>query len=153
MIRNFQEYIINEINRTSIDNGEDFIVSIEEMTYALTSTKNQINQIRDNITTIDLSECENKLKHEYDISKNDSLYILKIDRIVDNMQKIEYEVYYNFSSNNLTKLNLTVCKDIKIDILIPKDIPANEIDKYNKDSGFYNIYVIRLQRVLEQIFP
>ena len=138
MIRNFQEYIINGINRTSIDNGDDFIVSIEEMTYALTSTKNQINQIRDNITTIDLGECENKLKHEYNISKNDSLYILKVDRIVDNMQKIEYEVYYNFSSNNLTKLNLTVCKDIKIDILIPKDIPANEIDKYNKDSGFYN---------------
>ena len=138
MIRNFQEYIINEINRTSIDNGEDFIVSIEEMTYALNSTKNQINQIRDNITIIDLGECENKLKHEYDISKNDSLYILKIDRIVDNMQKIEYEVYYNFSSNNLTKLNLTVCKDIKIDILIPKDISVNEIDKYNKDSGFYN---------------
>ena len=69
---------------------------------------------------------------------NESLYILKIDILVEYIKKIEYEVYYNFSSNKLTKLNLTVCKGIKIDILIPKDIPINEIDKYNKSSGFYN---------------
>ena len=69
---------------------------------------------------------------------NDSLYILKIDLMVDNIQKIEYELYYNFSTNHLTKLNLTVCKDIKIDILIPKDIPINLLDKYNQSSGFYN---------------
>ena len=69
---------------------------------------------------------------------NESLYILKIDILIDYMVKIEYEVYYNFFSNNLTKLNLTICKDIKIDILIPKDIPLNEIDKYNKSSGYYN---------------
>jgi hypothetical protein len=138
MIKNFQEYIISDINTTSIDNGDDFVISTEEMNYALSTTKNQLKQIKDNITTIDLGECEIKLKNESNISMNDSLYILKIDILVDNINNVEYEVYYNFSSNNLTKLNLTVCKDIKIDILIPKDIPANEIDKYNKDSGFYN---------------
>ena len=53
---------------------------------------------------------------------NDSLYILKLDLLVDNVQKIDYELYYNFSTNHLAKLNLTVYKDIKIDILIPKDI-------------------------------
>ena len=90
------------------------------------------------MTTIDLGSCEDKLKEEYNISINDSLYILKIDYFIENKLKIEYEVYYNFSSNNLTKLNLTVCKGIKIDISIPKDIPIDELDKYNKSSGFYN---------------
>ena len=109
-----------------------------KITYTITTTKNQKNQINTNTTTIDLGHCETKLKEEYNISMNESLYILKIDILIDYMVKIEYEVYYNFSSNNLTKLNLTFCKDIKIDILIPKDIPLNEIDKYNKSSGYYN---------------
>ena len=57
---------------------------------------------------------------------------------MEHIVKIEYEVYYNFSYNNYTKLDLDVCKGIKIDISIPKDIPFNKIDKYNKSSGFYN---------------
>ena len=90
------------------------------------------------MTTIDLGECETKLKRKYNISSNEILYILKIDLIVENIQKVEYEVYYNFTKNNLTKLNLTVCKNIEIAISIPKEIPMNELDKYNKSSGYYN---------------
>ena len=138
VIKNIQQYIINGLNTKSIDNGDDLIVSSPKMTLTITSTKNQKKQINDNVTTIDLGECETKLKNEYNISMNDSLYILKIDIPVDNIQNIEYEIFYNFSANNLTKLNLSVCKNIKIDILIPKDIPFNEIDKYNKSSGYYN---------------
>ena len=137
-IKNFQEKIMNEFDTITIENGEDFFMSFGKMNYALTTTKNQKMHMNDNITTIDLGECEIKLKEKYNISMNESLYILKIDILVEYIKKIEYEVYYNFSSNKLTKLNLTVCKGIKIDILIPKDIPINEIDKYNKSSGFYN---------------
>ena len=121
-----------------ITNSDDFIPENKKIIYTLTTTKNQKKEINDNITTIDLGKCEIKLKNEYNISINESLYILKIDFFVENIQKLEYEIYYNFSSNNLTKLNLTVCKGIKIDISIPKDIPINELDKYNKSSGFYN---------------
>jgi len=138
MIKFFQESIINKMSLISIDKGDDFIVSTEKMSYVLTTTKNQKMKMDDNVTTIDLGKCEIELKNVYNITMNDSLYIFKIDILIDNIQKTEYEVYYNFSSYNLTKLNLTVCKDIKIDILIPKDIQINEIDKYNKSSDFYN---------------
>ena len=138
MIKSFQSYITNEIDRTSIDNGNDLIISTDEMTYALTTTKNQLMKINEDITTIDLGECEYLLKKEYNISLNDSLYILKINLSLDGIQKVEYEVYYNFSLNDLTKLNLTVCENVKIDILIPKNISINDIDKYNKNSGYYN---------------
>ena len=105
------------MNIISLDKGKDFIVPLEKVTYTITTTKNQKLQKNDNVTTIDLGECEIKLKNEYNISMNARLFILKIDILIDNIQKIEYEVYYNFTSNNLTKLNLTVSKDIKIDIL------------------------------------
>ena len=137
-MKNIQESLINNFDTISIDNGDDYIVKGEKMTITITSTKNQESHIYDNVTTIDLSNCATVLKDEYNISKNDSLYILMVDKLEDYIHKIEYEVYYNFSLNNLTKLNLTSCNGIRINILFPKDIPKNEIDKYNKSSRFYN---------------
>ena len=66
------------------------------------------------------------------------VYILKIDFFTESLLKLEYEVYYNFSINNLTKLDLTFCKGIQIDISIPKDIPFSDLDKFNQSSGLYN---------------
>ena len=137
-IKNMQESLVNDFNTTSIDNGDDFIITGEKITYTVTTTKNQERQTNENKTTINLGNCETKLKEEYKIFSNDSLYILMVDIFEDNIHRIEYEVYYNFSLYNLTKLNLTSCKDIRIDISSPRDIPNNEIDKYNKSSGFYN---------------
>ena len=36
-----------------------------------------------------------------------------------NTVKVEYDIYYKLFENNLTKLNLTICKDSKISIFIP----------------------------------
>ena len=60
---------------------------------------------------INLGECEYRLKEHYNISINDTLYIIKLDIKEEGMKipKIEYEVYYPFySSNVLTKLNLSI---------------------------------------------
>ena len=138
LIQNVKVSLISGFNTTLIDNGNDYIVTLDKKAYTFTNTKNQKNQINDNVSTIDLGKCEDKLKEVYNISIDDSLYLLKIDYLIDNILKIEYEVYYNFSINNLTKLDLANCKGIKIDISIPKNIPVNELDKYNQSSGFYN---------------
>ena len=59
----------------------------------MTSTENQKNNEDKNIT-IDLGQCENILKTEYNISNNDSLYILQIISKEEGMKipKVEYEV-------------------------------------------------------------
>ena len=138
LIQNMKVSLISGFNTTVIDNGNDYIVKLDKMAYTFTNTINQKNQINDNVSTIDLGKCEYKLKEVYNISINDSLYLLKIDYFTENILKIEYEAYYNFSSNNLTKLDLANCKGIKIDISIPKNIPMKALDKYNQSSGFYN---------------
>ena len=84
------------------------------------------------------SDWDEEEKTEYNISKNDSLYILKADLIIEKIRKVEYEIYFPLLSNNLTQLNLSVCKDTKIDISIPFEIPIGQIDKYNKSSKLYN---------------
>ena len=52
--------------------------------------------------------------------------------------KIEYEVYYPLNGSNLIKLDLEICKNIKIDISIPVYINEKEINKYNSSSDYYN---------------
>ena len=51
--------------------------------------------------------------------------------------KIAYEVYYPLFGDNLIKLNLTVCKDSKIEISIPVEL-TDDIDKINPASEYYN---------------
>ena len=132
------EIFDGDFDTTSIDNGNDIQISFDKINYTLTTTSNQKSNENLNVSTIDLGECEIKLKEKYNISQNDDLYIIKIDALVDNIHKIEYDVYYQFSLNNLTKLNLSICKDVKIDLFIPAEISLNEIDKYNKSSDLYN---------------
>ena len=50
-VKNIQDYITNGINTTSIDNGKDYIIPTEKINYTITTTKNQKNQINENVTT------------------------------------------------------------------------------------------------------
>ena len=131
-----KDLIKYELNITEIN--DDIIINVGSVNYTITTTNNQKNNNNIILSKIDLGECENKLKDDYNISQNDSLYILKADLVIDQIHKVEYEVYYPFSPNNVTQLNLSNCEDIKIDISLPFDIPKGEICKYNKSSECYN---------------
>ena len=89
---------------------------------------------------MNLGECENILKNKYNISKNDSLYILQIISEEEGMKipKVEYEVYYPLhKTNNLIKLDLALCKDTKVEISIAVKVNG-ELDKFNSSSDYYN---------------
>ena len=136
--KTIQKMIKNGFNISIIDEGNIPSLSLEGFTYTITSTLiKEINKNKSNIL-INLGQCEEELKDKYNISKNNSLYLFIINGRVDNIPKVEYEVFYPFSENNFSTLNLTHCKNMKIDILIPIDIPINDLDKYNKSSGLYN---------------
>ena len=133
-----QEMLNNTFNFINFEEGNDTVFVSKDASYTVTSTSNQKNNKNNNNSIIDLGECENKLKEVYNISLNDSLYILKIDSSFENIQKVEYEVYYLFPDNNLKKLDLSFCKNIKVNILMPVKLPVDEIDKYNMSSDLYN---------------
>ena len=105
--------IIKNYNNIS---NEDLIFNNKNRIYTITSTFNQKNNKYINSTTIDLADCEDKLKEKYNISKNNSLYILKIDTFIIEYQipKVDYEVYYLIIKNEMTKLDLSICKIIHL---------------------------------------
>ena len=130
--------LLNEYNKDNMTQRLNINIIDENLDIILTSTNNPKNN-EDNIT-INLGQCEYILKDYYNISKNDSLYILKLiyKEMGMKIPKVEYEVYYPLLNiNNLTKLNLTLCQGTKIQISIPVKI-NDIIDKYNAESGYYN---------------
>ena len=139
IIQTIEKGFTNNYNTLTLDNGQDEIITTDKITVTLTTSQNQKSNINKNITTIDLGECETLLRNEYNISINETLYMKKIDIAQEGVKtpKVEYDVYCKLFGNNLTKLNLTICKNSKISIYIPFVITDN-VDKYNSSSGYYN---------------
>ena len=140
IINNAIEELINGFDMIDINNGNDKKIVEEELTIVLTSTKNQKNNENINNITMNLGQCEDILKNDYNISRKDSLYILQIISEEEGMKipKLEYEIYYPLYNNNkLTKLNLTSCKGSKLEISIAVKI-NDIIEKYNPKSDYYN---------------
>ena len=122
------------------------IISSKEFTLEVTDTKENKDENK-NLSSIDLGECEYKLKEKYNIPMNESLLIYKIDLVTNYATpKIEYLVY----SQNKTQLDLKYCNDVKIYINSPidtqklddfeliKDLNNNGIDLYNQNDSFFN---------------
>ena len=124
-------YLINNFEKT--ENNNYMKITKGNILISISNVKKQQEII------IDLNECENKLKIFYNISYNDSLYILIIEKREDGMKipKVEYGVYHSLYNKNLTQLNLTICQGMKIDITIP--VKLNEtLEKHNSSSDYYN---------------
>ena len=130
--------MIKNYNKTDLLSGSDIEIEIENVIITLTTTDNQKNGISNNKTTINFNDCENKIKLVYNISLNDSLYIIKIDKTEEGMKipKIEYKLYYPLFGDELIELDLKKCLGLKVDISIPINID-NNIEKYNSKSTYY----------------
>ena len=140
LLENFEVGFTSEDYDTSnLDKGEDEVFENEKMKITLTTTQNQKNITNNNMTVIDLGECENILRIKYNLNEDDILYMKKIDINQEGMKipKVEYDVYCKLSGNNLIKLNLSFCENTKISLSIPIEI-TESLDKLNSSSGYYN---------------
>ena len=145
-----KENIINSIKKNikngniksliaNVTNGEkqDLTVDYKDAIYQITSSDNQNNKIYNNISTIKLGECENKLKGYYNLSKNESLLIFKVDVYKEGflIPIVEYEIYHPYT---LEKISLEMCENEKIQVSLPVIINDEDIDKHDPTSNYYN---------------
>ena len=134
-----KEFISDNYDKSLLINGEDDCIKAEKLIITFTTSFNQRNNINNNMTKIDLGLCEIILRNFYNLSNNETLYIKKIDIIQEKMKtlKVEYDVYAKLSGNNLINLNLTVCENNEISLIIPIEI-NDHIDKFNSSSRYYD---------------
>ena len=132
--------ISGEYNITALENGVDDVIEDQQIKITLTTVNNQKNNIKNNnLTIIDLGDCELLLRQYYNISENENIYMTKIDIKQEGMKipKIEYDIYAKLNGTNLKKLNKSICDSTKITLSIPVEITEN-IDKLNSSSKYYN---------------
>ena len=124
---------------SGIINGtkQDLIAKFKDISYQITTTGNQKNNIYNNISTIDLGDCEDILKDKYKINQNLSLIIFKIDYYIDGLliPIVCYEVYH---PTNYSQLDLNLCNETLIKLHIPVEIDEEKLYKYDPTSDYYN---------------
>ena len=143
-----QDNIINKIrNDIQYHNIEDLLKNLTEgktqdllikdnnTLYQVTSSENQNNGKYEDISTIKLGKCEEKLKEEYKI-KNKTLIIFKIEHSVPGLliPVISYEIYH---PDTKEKLSLECCKDLLVNLDIPVSIDEEDLIKYDPNSEYY----------------
>jgi hypothetical protein len=133
--------VINQIRDQLLNNFDESVVGekqINENGVNISINKMKKENMDDN--DLNLGECEERLKKHYNISETESLYILRIDveQIGLQVPALDYEILYPIYGNkNLVKLDLSICRDIKINRVISINI-TDDIEKYIKNSPYYN---------------
>jgi len=142
MINNIQNWILNGSLDTLISNtiegkNEDLIINKNNITFQLTSSSIQNSKKYDNKSIIKLGECEDRLRKENSLNQNDTLLIFKLDVQKEGslIPSVEYEVY---DIKGRKKLNLDICNDTNINILLPVSHVENDLFKHNASSDYYN---------------
>ena len=129
-----------DYNTSNLDSGEDEVIQTEKMTITLTTTKNQRGNItNDNMTLLDLGDCEDELRNYYHISENETIYMRKIDVKQEGMKipKVDYSVYCKINGTKLIKLDLSLCVNSTISLSVPVEL-TEDLDRFNSSSEYYN---------------
>ena len=119
------------------DLKEDIVLSDDNITYQITSTYNQNNNQYQNLSIIELGQCEDVLRSHYNLTHNETILLFKIEKKVDGflIPIIEYEVY---NIDIKQKLDLNLCNQTTIKIFHPVSIDENNLFKYNSSDDYYN---------------
>ena len=145
---------IDTTNSSNVINGSDFIAVI------IPSDKmDPKEQLKKGISAIDLGNCTNVIKEYYNISQNESLYVLNIESKKnetakketknDNTFNLGKDIQLEIYDKSGRKLDLSLCKqDIKVmkyigdvtelDIQSAKSLASQGIDVFNADDKFFN---------------
>ena len=123
-----------------INSSTNFIIKGNNIIYQISTIDNIKNN--NNISSIDFGNCENKIKEKYDM---DYFIVLKTDIIFNNATIVKYEL---LNPKKLEKIDLSICKENKIEIIVPVKLSNEFISSYykliekghdilNKDDLFY----------------
>ena len=137
--KNLGEYIekglMDDIIKNVTLKKEDYIERYGNLTYQITTSENQKNKTKTNLSTINLKDCETTLRNVYGINESFPLNILKVEYKVENLliPMIGYEIYNPLDNS---KLNLSYCKGT-ISLDIPVTINEDKLFIYDPDSDYY----------------
>ena len=143
MQNNQVDEIFHHIKENILKNdykGENNVIKTENVIFQLSKFEDQKNNDIPNISSIDLGECEILLKEKHKIPSEESLLIIKTDIKNDDLTatNVQYEIYNPLT---LDKLDMNICKEVKITVNSPKNLNDDTLSLYDRlsESG-YNLF-------------
>ena len=139
------DYMMQDFN--GVNGQKIYIKGVNDFIFEITTELNEKELLNTNIRSrlnssiIDLGECSNLLKNRYFPNNNNvSLIILKFEKMtnISSEKNIQFEVYDPF---NFTKLDISICQNISIDIYIPTQLSerTENLIEYIEKLG-YNVF-------------
>ena len=138
-LSNFQvlDKMISEILPTFPHKGKGLsLESPEGDSLQMYESRSEFNQ-NNNLTYVDLGECEGKLKSSYELNENDDLIVVQLEKESDILSQIyiQFDVYHPTTHE---KLNLSICQDTKFDLYVPVNLSdrINQIYKQAMEQNY-----------------
>ena len=117
---------------------QNTVIKTNNAAFQITQYNNQTNNY--NISYVDIGICEEKIKTLFNIPKEESLIILKVDIKSEDSSGtyVQYEIYHPYT---LEKIDLIICKDISATINTKGNLTNEAILLYDslKEYG-YNFF-------------
>ena len=143
----FDEEIINEQIKKefeklkkAISSDSNLIIETKNVNYQISSLKIQKNNNNPNISSIDLGICEEILKRQEGLSKEDNLIIFKIDIKNADLSKT-YILYEIYNPITLNRINMEACENNPIGISFPVNLDENTKNiYYSLNQSGYNLF-------------
>ena len=124
--------------KISVDTNE--MIETENAIFQITTLEQQKDNNNPNVSTIDLGDCEDRLKKKEGLNKSDNLIIYKIDIKNKDLSStyVQYEIY---NPKTLKKLSLDICSDLAISVNIPVHLDKGTQSVYDSLSkSGYNLF-------------
>ena len=133
---------------------KEYFIRSHNVLFTLSTANNQKKNKDIKKSKIVLEECEDILRNENSMNKNESMIILKAEIFIDGIH-IPITYYEIYNSRNRNKLSLESCKDIRITLSLPVSINEDIVYKYNSSSEYYNdlCYTYSLENKTDLVIP
>ena len=139
-VKELFSYFSTNIQSYDYDNAEMKIIKTENVIFQITTLDSQEKGPNQNVSYVEIGECEKKLKSIYNISESKSLIMIKSDSKgkEDSPTNVLFELY---NPDTKEKLNMSYCDDVEIKVHVPTELENNTIDLYDSilESG-YNLF-------------
>ena len=138
MSKDIYLYIKNQLINSNFTD-DNLLIKTPSVSFQLTTMEYQKNNNL-NLSTIDLGACEDKLREEYNISKEYDLIIFKID-IKDTNKSLTYVQYEVYHPETFEQLKVDICQNININIAIPANLDSETLLLYKDlENQGYNLF-------------
>ena len=126
--------------KKAISSDSNLIIETKNVNYQISSLKIQKNNNNPNISSIDLGICEEILKRQEGLSKEDNLIIFKIDIKNADLSKT-YILYEIYNPITLNRINMEACENNPIGISFPVNLDENTKNiYYSLNQSGYNLF-------------